>query len=368
MALALLAQLPPTRFARLGRAPALVVLLLTLLAIGLLTTFAVTYRGPIDAIVSTPGNGDLATYSQVVDDMRKGEPYYAAAHKELVAGHYGTRSVFNWRLPTLSWAWSKLPNAIWAKAALLTMAVIALMLVFTWFTSGVSPLMGLLAVPPVVFNLAGCLPTGAELLADVVAGVLILVSVAAYGLRARPIGFLTAVLALFIKELSAPYIVVCIIQAWRGRRYGELAAWLVALGAFSAFFLWHARMVEAHIAPGDIAYREGWLQFGGLPFVLATAGFNGVLLAAPLWITAIVAPLSILGLAAWDGPAGDRVRLTVGAYLVLFLFVGKAFDVYWGAFYTPLMMLGLPFVPRALTDLAIALRHRSPAPTVPASP
>src|SRR5665213_3354268 len=100
--------MPVTRFRRYGRGPALVVVLVTVLAMGVLASMAVAYHGPIDAIVSTPGSGDLATYSQIIDRMRGGEPYYAAAHTELVAGHYGTHSVFNWRLPALSWAWSAL--------------------------------------------------------------------------------------------------------------------------------------------------------------------------------------------------------------------------------------------------------------------
>jgi hypothetical protein len=226
----------------------------------------------------------------------------------------------------------------------------------------------MLVVPALLFNLASLLPDGAELLADVVASVVILLSVAAYGLKWRPAGFFAALIALSIKELAAPYVMVCVFEAWRGRRYGELASWAAGLILFACFFLWHYHMVQLHIAASDTAYKDGWLQFGGVPFVLATAGFNGILLAAPLWITAIVLPLCLLGLAAWDGDAGERVRLTVGAYLVLFLFVGKAFDVYWGAFYTPLMMIGLPFVPRALVDLGAALRWNGGAATAPTSP
>ncbi len=370
MASSLLSELPETRFRRLRRGPALVIVLVTLVAMGVLANLAIAYNGPPAAIVSSPGAGDLATYSQIVDDMRRGEPYYAAAHKELVAGHYGTRSVFNWRLPTLSWAWSALPSNAWAKDVLLGWAVVAIVATFLWFNTTVGLATAFLVVPALMFNMAACLPAGAELLADVVAGVFILISVAAYGMKWRPAGFIAALLALFIKELAAPYILVCVYQAWRQRRYSELAAWVLGLAAFGGYFLWHAHMVQAHVAATDIAYRDGWLQLGGLRFVVATAGFNGLLLAAPLWISAILLPLCILGLAAWDGPAGDRVRLTVAAYLVLYLFVGKAFDLYWGAFYTPLMMLGLPFLPRALADLATALRRNAAAssPTDPASP
>ena len=362
--------MPITRFRRFRRGPALVVALVTLLAIGVLASMAVSYHGPIDAIVSTPGSGDLATYSQIVDRMRHGEPYYAAAHKELVAGHYGTHSVFNWRLPTLSWAWSALPSNAWAKGALLALALVSIATSFLWFNATAGLAAASLVVPALLFNLTSILPNGAELLADVVAGVFILLSVAAYGARWRPAGFFAALIALALKELAAPYVVVCVFMAWRQRRYGELIAWAAGLALFACYFLWHFHMVHAHVVATDTAYRDGWLQFGGVPFVLATAGFNGMLLARPLWITAVLLPLCVLGLAAWDGHAGDRTRFTVAAYLVVYLFVGKSFDVYWGALYTPLMMLGLPFVPGAIRDLAAALRQNGsdPETTAPASP
>lgn len=361
--------LPITRFRRYRRGPALIVVLVTLLAMGVLASMAVTYKGPIDAIVSTPGSGDLATYSQIIDRMRAGEPYYDAAHKELVAGHYGTHSVFNWRLPTLSWAWSTLPSNAWAKGVLLVWALVAIATAFVWFNATAGLAAALLVVPALLFNLASIVPNGAELLADVVAGIFILLSAAAYGAKWRPAGFLAALLALSIKELAAPYVVICLIQAARQRRYGELVAWAAGLASFACYFLWHFDMVHAHVAATDTAYRDGWLQFGGVPFVLATAGFNGMVLHRPLWITAVLLPPCILGLAAWDGHAGDRARFTVATYVVIYLFVGKAFDVYWGAFYTPLMMLGLPFAPGAIRDLAAALRRNgSPETTAPASP
>ena len=82
----------------------------------------------------------------------------------------------------------------------------------------------------------------------------------------------------------------------------------------------------------------------------------GAFIAAPLWATAILMPLCLLGLAAWQGAGARRVALTVAAYLVAFAVVGKPFNTYWGALYTPLMMIGLAFVPAALRDLFAALR------------
>ena len=100
----------------------------------------------------------------------------------------------------------------------------------------------------------------------------------------------------------------------------------------------------------------------GPRFVLDTAAFNGVFITAPLWVTAILLPLALFGLLAWRGEGSARATLTVAVYLALFLFVGKRFDYYWGALYTPLLMLGLPFLPGAVRDLAGALFRRSPAP------
>jgi uncharacterized membrane protein YbhN (UPF0104 family) len=45
------------------------------------------------------------------------------------------------------------------------------------------------------------------------------------------------------------------------------------------------------------------------------------------------------------------VLATVALYLLAFLCVGKPFNNYWGAVYTPLMAFGLAAVPAALADL-----------------
>ena len=101
----------------------------------------------------------------------------------------------------------------------------------------------------------------------------------------------------------------------------------------------------------------GWLSFGGLNFILATANFNGLMLAKPYWVTALLLPVGAFGLIAWRSPGAARAALTVGAYLCLFAIVGQPFDEYWGALYTPLMMIGLAFVPAGLRDLIAGLRR-----------
>jgi hypothetical protein len=160
--------------------------------------------------------------------------------------------------------------------------------------------------------------------------------------------------ALFVRELAAPYVLVCIYFAWREKRRAELWAWALGLAVFAAYFAAHYALVQAQLTDADVAYKEDWLRFGGLSFILSAARFNGIFIALPLWVTALMLPLCLLGLAAWHGPV--RIGITVALYLAVFAVVGKTFNDYWGAMFTPLMMVGLAFVPAALRDLSRSAR------------
>ena len=341
----------------MARPWAAAILLVTLLAMIALAVVASGYTPPVGA--GSASQGDLAMYGRIVELMRHGQDYYSAAHAELLGGGYGTRSVFNWRLPALPRLASLLPSLVWATVLLQLLAVGTVLLAFRLLGREADRATAFIVIPALVLNLVACAAPSAVLFTDIVAGVLILVSAVSYGSKLRILGFIAALLALFVRELAAPYVVICVFLAWRDRRRTELWAWLGGLIAFGIYFAWHYLRVSAELGPGDIAYPQGWIQFGGIGFVLTTAAFNGLFIAEPLWVSAIVLPLCLLGLTAWRAPASRWVRWTVVSYLVLFAFVGKRFDDYWGALYTPLLMIGLAFVPAALRDLVASLRDRS---------
>ncbi len=75
----------------------------------------------------------------------------------------------------------------------------------------------------------------------------------------------------------------------------------------------HAHAVLGRITPADQAIAGGWVRFGGLRFLLATAQTNLFLMPMPLWCTGVFLPLAVLGLASWRGEPGRRVGLTVAA-------------------------------------------------------
>jgi hypothetical protein len=348
------AALPTTRLSRLSRTGALLALLG--LAVAIAALIAVASGTAPSAGAPSANRGDVSVYARVVDAMRHGQGYYAAAHAELLAGGYGTRSVFNWRLPALPWLVSLAPSTMLASIVLVIAAAVGVLLAFHWIEGAAGRFTALLAAAFAIVSLAFVAAPNAALFADIVAGTLVFLSVAAYGARLPWLGFAAAVLALFCRELVAPYALISALFAVSERRRAEVAAWVAAFIAFATYFAWHYTAVHAAIGPADPAYPDGWLRFGGLAFVLATAGFNGLLSLAPLWLSAIILPCALLGLVAWPGSGGRRAALAVTAYVVLFLFVGKPFDAYWGALYTPLLMLGLAFALTALRDLIAAAR------------
>lgn len=356
-------RLPATRFAGLSRRALWGIAGGLLAAFGGLVVLALFHHH--EAVVSVPENQrDMATYALIVEALHRGQDYYEAVAAALRQNHYGMQSVFNWRTPLLLVGAAAFPSLAWPQMLQEAAALAALLLAARLALREIGLAGAALVLVLGLGSLAMVTVPDSVLMAEVPAGVLILLSASAYGLGWSGLGFAAAVLALFLRELAAPYVLVCALLAWREGRRVELMGWAAVGLAYAAYFLWHAHMVGLHVAPGDPADASGWLQFGGAGFVLETAQFDGVFALAPLWVTALLLPAAWLGLVAWPGAAGERIGLTVSTYLGLFAVAGKVFDAYWGALYTPLLVFGLMWFPFAARDLwrgLTGLRELSPA-------
>lgn len=345
-----------TRFAGMPQRIALTIVLVAFISALWLVVLAET--APITSSVVHKYT-DPDTYLDILALMHSGVGYYEAAHEILLAHGYGLRSVFNWRTPAWMELLSLLPSIVWAQKLLAILTSATLLLAYRMIRAQGNIALAIPAIIGIFFSIVLLARDRGIVMSEVATGALILLSVVNYGNGQWLVGLLAALAALFIRELAAPYILICVAFAAYRANARELVGWALGLSAYFAYFSWHWIEVMQQIAPTDRADPNGWIRFGGIRFVLETAHFNGLFNLTPLWITAALLPAALLGLFAWRD--GLRAAVTVTTYLCIFAVVGKPFNDYWGALYTPLLMLGLPWSIPAVYD-ALAPRRPSALP------
>ncbi len=377
---------------RAARATLLAWLLTTVLAVA--TTHWPAASAGHAPILARPGDNEL--YWAVADRIRRGEGYYTALAKELRLRGYPTRSVFNWRTPLPIWLIGHLPYP-WLGRATLALLGLAMLVLGTVMVlredrpplgrdvtanvagtrrvpSAVStaiigrhtacacyirdrPRVGralltalLLSGPAWVCGMRGLFISMHELWA----GTLIAISVGALGLGWRGPAIAAGLLAPFFRELALPYPLLCAALAWRQRRYKEFALWVAGLLAWAAYFAMHWLEVTRVMPPGGRFHAHSWVQFGGLPFIIASMSANFYLLLSPPWVAAVYFAAAIFGLLGWHTVGGRQVAITVSLFVLLFSVVGQPFNLYWGMLYAPLLCFGAARFPAWLHDLWIA--------------
>jgi len=319
--------------------------------------------------------GDVALYRAEVTRIHDGEGYYPAAAAELTARGYPTRSVFNWRTPLPTWLLGKMPAAPLGKALLGGLALTLMLVAFEALTreeiaetkprpvvavGGATTGRGFMSARPVACVLLLTGPLLPTILGDLFvvpvlwAGVLIALSACAYGVNRPYLGVTCGLAAVFFRELALPYCLVCAAIACRHGRRRELAAWMLGLTAWLAFFALHWWIVSGLIPPGARAHRQGWIQIGGAGFVISTAQMNAYLLLLPQWVTAIYLVAAMVGLGGWNTPLGTRIGLTTCVFVMALAVVGQSFNQYWGSLIAPLLCFGVVRFPASLLDLCRA--------------
>ena len=286
------------------------------------------------------GPGDVALYRAEIQRIAAGQNYYQAASAELHQRGYPTHSVFNWRTPLPMWLLGKLPSETFGRAIIGVLGAVALLLTIVVLSREAGVRTALLGGLIMLGALMPCWLEEIYVMPVVWAGVLILLSIAAYALDRPGWGVVCGLAAVFVRELAGPYAIVCLFLALRERRIREVSLWLVGLAAYGAFYLWHARQAMALVGPNDLAHAGGWLQFGGAAFVISIAQMNAFLLLLPQWVTALCLPLAMLGFAGWNSPTGLRAGITACVFLTLFAFFGIAINQYWGSLIAPVLCLG----------------------------
>ena len=329
-----------TRYASLTRKQAALILLCVGAAIACTLSIAPKQTLiPKSYDAKNADSSDMALYQKTVRRIHGGENYYTALGGVLRSAHRPTSSVLNWRTPLHLTLVGILPGLAWSRVILAGLGLLALLSSFAIMTQAGFTALAVVQVLLMLGPLLVCFTAEGTYFAEVWAGALIAASVGFYamGLRKPGIGF--ALLALFFRELALPYVCVCGLLAWRDKKRSEVLAFAIGIVAYIAYFAAHVIRVHSLLTPADLANPAGWLQFGGIAFLLR-ASCVGWLMILPPWVTAIYLPVSVLGLAGWTHPIARRVALTVGAYLAAFSVVGHFVNLYWGELYTPLLTFG----------------------------
>jgi hypothetical protein len=353
-----------TRATRYASLPAWTARLLLALVVLLMScgTLSPTWKSlatmPHDKQSGRPsGESDAELYGRILSRYDAGEPYYAIVSDELRRGNYPLRPPFNFRLPTLVYLLSALPDDSISLGVLRSLALIAGLSLFLALRPH-CPGPACMAAGGILL-MTGLLPAvvdGAVLFHEVWASLAIALSLALYRRDRWVLSAGIGLVAVLLRELALPYLVIMAALAWREGQRKELFGWLAIIALCAITLLVHLHIATRYALPTD-PMSPTWIRVGGWSFVLVTAQWNQAIF--PGWLVGFTMPLALLGLGGLNSQIGTRVAATVAAYVAAFMFFGRPDNTYWGLIYTPLLPVGLLFASRALADLWGAARLRA---------
>ena len=331
------------------------------LCIGLPVLFGlVVWLAPTDIgeTKSLPdAKADVQLFRAVVHQMEDGQPYYRVFGTELRERGYPARSVFNWRQPLLYSALAFLHSNV---TQLLLIVLALALFVETGRTLGPNAVaalaVGNLTLVMVLDGIVAA-PT-LRYFTEVWAGACIGLSALSYARDRTIAGAAWGLVALFTRELAAPYCVLATLLAVWGRRWREVRVWAVGATLYGTYYGLHCWEAFSHMQPSDVTHVNSWLYWGGLPFLLSTWRFSGLLLFAPSWIFGLV--VVAMAVACWAPRMPAHVRMSVLLYSALFLAVGQPFNGYWGFLTAPVVALWLAHAPSGMRALVANAGLSSP--------
>jgi len=322
------------------------------LGVGWIVCLATAWRGGIMSIRNHRDLTDHHFYRAVAERVGMGAKYYDVVAVVLPRHGYPTGSTFNWRTPLYAHALGRLGGTVANRVALATMATVAAALASVLVARVLGTIAGLAAGLLVAASSAWWAYPEPPYFTEVWAGLLILAAIAGRGLGFVWSAFLAGTLALFLRELALPFVGLCLAASWAGRRLREAIAWGVCLALYAVHLAGHVAEVASRQVPRPGESVPGWVDFGGLGFLLATTRMNYALSLLPDWCAAVYLPLAIFGLVALGSRLAEVRWLLIGmnGYLLAFAVVGKEFNYYWGWITAPTFALGFAVAPFFLVD------------------
>ena len=309
---------------------------------------------------------DMMLYRDIVATMQQGTGYYEAAAAQQRAHGYPTRPFVTIREPALyvlaasvGWDWLNI-----AETALLIANVLLWPLALPAPANLAERLGAGLAVGAGGFAAAA---TSITPMSEVWCGLLLGLALAAR-LRWReqwwwPV--LAIGVALLLRELALPFLLLAAAFALYERRWPELFGWTLLATLFALLMVQHAAAVTAVARASDLA-SQGWSGGLGLRGILQALIRTTLLHKLPHSLALLIALLPVLGWAALTPRAGRFALLLLGGYAAMIGLFPRPDNFYWGFLLLPAWFAGLALVPRGVWQLGqVIARAQTHPPTHP---
>jgi len=316
------------------------------------------------AVVKDDDN-DLRLYRVIAERVKRGDDYYVAATEEQRANNYPVAPGFTVRLPTLAYltVWLGTPGLIGLEALLFGAMMLAMMRRLEEEPGAES--FRLMALALLMCGIASGLNYHYNVLHEIWAAQLIALSLALHRpQRGRWVASLiVAAMAIAVRELALPFVLLMGAQALWHRRWKELAGWAGLVAAFALAMAVHLHLADAQVRPGD-PVSPSWLVMGGLNALVYKVSNSTFLSLLPVWLAGPIVVLCLFGWTAWKSPLGNVASLLVLGYGLAFMIAGRDNNFYWGVLITPVLFMGAAFVRLGLPSLWRAADLR-PVPSAP---
>jgi hypothetical protein len=293
---------------------------------------------------------DLLLYDRVIERLAAGDGYYPAAVGEMRARSFPVRPALNVRLPTLATIQAWLGPVGTMAAAVVLVLAIGLAWWRRFADEGLAGSERRFAVALILAGSSFLLNPYYHVLHELWAGGLVALSLGLHRPGKCGSALAVAALALAIRELVLPFVLLMGVLAAARRDWREAFAWSALGVCFAVLIGWHQLLVAGHTTLAD-PQGPGWLALRGLP-----GWIEKIVLSSQLHLLPAAAggPVVILALLGWAGrrtASGLTATLMLAGYGAAFMIVGRNDNFYWGLIVTPVLFAGLALVPAALGDL-----------------
>lgn len=345
------------------RAVVALVLLLAAIVLGVVTSGS---SSPAQGLKSQAAldwkNSDEGLYKAIILRVRHGEGYYSAAVEEQRLRNYPVRPAITVREPGVTYLGVLVggPTRLyWVMFGL----GFCMIVTFMWRLESLSPGKNTWRLAVLLTGLFSAAVFKPQYVVDteVWAALFIMLALISRSLPTYWPSVMFGLLACLSRELAFPLLAVMTLFAGVERKTKEALAWAGTAVVFLIVYAIHLTNVVAVTGIGD-PKSQGWLMFGGLPFVIETVRHSSALVVAPAWATAVVIPLAVFGWFSRKSSFADRVLALLASYFVVFMLIGRPENSYWGTLYVPLIGAGLAFSVSGLIVLARIIRTANISP------